>query len=224
MEQAVLRQRELIPIYVVPYEMIPPETWDKMPDNIYRDKNEERSYVCSKEKGKNYLSRKNYEDITFPTWELFFSTTPFGRPYPTDELITYMTLQIKKYEPMSDKHFIFVIYKYNKNTDPWTLMYHHMLLTRVLDKIELLEDYKTTFYINEKYRYDPIAKHDIIKDNNKNIWRVTNEVLTTDMLYIKDGNEYKPAKTLFGENYENLRLQWKKEYLRRTRFACKKKA
>ena len=208
MEQAVLRQRELIPIYVVPYEMIPPETWDKMPDNIYRDKNEERSYVCSKEKGKNYLSRKNYEDITFPTWELFFSTTPFGRPYPMDELITYMTLQIKKYEPMSDKHFIFVIYKYNKNTDTWNLIDNHMHVAPATFKgsyydpyyKELLEDYKTTFYINEKYRYDPIAKHDIIKDNNKNIWRVTNEVLTTDMLYIKDGNEYKPAKTLFGEN------------------------
>ena len=208
MEQAILRQRELIPIYVVPYEMIPPETWDKMPEHIYRDKNEEKSYVCSKEKGKNYLSRKNYEDITFPTWELFFSTTPFGRPYPMDELITYMTLQIKKYELMSDKHFIFVIYKYDKNTNTWNLIDNHMHVAPATFKgsyydpyyKELLEDYKTTFYINEKYRYDPITKHDIIKNNNKNIWRVTNEVLTTDMLYIKDGNEYKPAKTLFGEN------------------------
>ena len=43
--------------------MIPPETWDKMPEHIYRDKNEEKSYVCSKEKGKNYLSRKKCQII-----------------------------------------------------------------------------------------------------------------------------------------------------------------
>ena len=30
---------------------------------------------------------------------------------------------------------------------------------------ELLEDYKTTFYINDRYRYDPITQHDIINFN-----------------------------------------------------------
>lgn len=205
MEQAILRQRELIPVYVVPYEMITPEAWDKMPNDIYRNKTKMDGYVCSKEPGKNYLSRQNYEDITFPTWELFFSTTPFGKPYPIDELITYMTLQIKKYEHMTDKHFIFVIYKYDKNTNKWKLIDNHMNVAPTFRGSyydpyykELFEEYKTTFYINDKYRYEPIEKFDIIQHDKYKVWRIDNQtVLTNDILYVKQGKEYVLATDVF---------------------------
>lgn len=216
MEQAIVRQRELIPVYVVPYEMITPEAWRKMPEKAYRSKTDrsEAALACSKEtyydennnlQFKDYYSRKNYEDISFPTWELMFSTTPFGRPYPIDELITYLTLQTKNYEHMLDKHFIFAIYKYNRETNEWYLIDNYSDVSPGVFSgcyydpyyKELLKEYNTTFYINDRFRFDPVTQHDVIKKDGKNYWRVTNKPLLIKDLYIKDGKEYKKAIDVF---------------------------
>jgi hypothetical protein len=37
LEQAKVRQRELIPVYVVPYEMVTPEAWKKLPNFVGTD-------------------------------------------------------------------------------------------------------------------------------------------------------------------------------------------
>jgi hypothetical protein len=37
LEQAKVRQRELIPVYVVPYEMVTPEAWKKLPHFVGTD-------------------------------------------------------------------------------------------------------------------------------------------------------------------------------------------
>jgi hypothetical protein len=51
MEQAIVRQRELIPVYVVPYEMVTPEAWRKMPEKAYRSKTDRSNaaLACTKE-------------------------------------------------------------------------------------------------------------------------------------------------------------------------------
>ena len=74
---------------------------------------------------------------------------------------------------------------------------------------ELLENYKTTFYINDRYRYDPIVQHDVIKKNGKNYWRVTDEPLVNTNLYIKDGNTYKKATDVF--KYDDIFTLWASE-------------
>lgn len=225
MEQAILRQRELIPVYVVPYEMVTPEAWRKMPEKVYRSKTDrsDAALSCVKEhyydgnnnlQYKDYYSKANYEKIDFPTWELMFSTTPFGQPYPIDELITYLTLQIQNYEPMIDKHFVYIIYKYNRKEDKWYPIDNYsdvapgVFSGSYYDpyRKELMTKYETTFYINDRYRYDPIAQHDIIKQNGKNIWRVTDEPLINTNLYIKDGKEYKLATKVF--TYPDIFTFW----------------
>jgi hypothetical protein len=38
-----------------------------------------------------------------------------------------------------------------------------------------MQEYETTFYINETFRYEPLHKNDIIKYNNKyNLWKADN--------------------------------------------------
>lgn len=213
MEQATIRQRPLIPVYVVPYEMVTPEAWRKMPNEIWPERNSQLGQsIFQKQKNpdgsfKEYYSREDYEKNHFPTWNLLFSTTPFGQPYPIDELITYLTLQIHEYEPMIDNHFIYVIYKYNKDKNTWELIPNKSTWSSGFSGCyydpyhkELLEEYKTTFYINDKYRYDPIGKEDVIRMLDS----VTGEVkyklradgvtiLTRDILYIKENGEYIPA-------------------------------
>lgn len=225
MEQAKIRQRELIPVYVVPYEMITPEAWRKVPNIIYRSKNGSSAnsdIICEKEtyididgsvKYKDYLSRENYERNDFPTWNLLFSTTPFGRPYPIDELITNLTLQTKKYEPMIDKHFVYVIYKYNANTGEWRLIENANYIEPVFYgsyydpyQKELLTSYDTTFYINERYRYDPITIKDIETRSGFNFLKANGMFLTNTNLYIKEGNEYFLAKDKI--DYPNKYAFW----------------
>ena len=228
MEKAVLRQRELIPVYVVPYEMVTPEAWRKMPDKAYRSKTDHSAAAlsCTKEsyydsdnnlQYKDYYSKSNYEKQDFPTWELMFSTTPFGRPYPIDELITYLTLQTQKYEHMLDKHFIYIIYKYNRDEDKWYPIQNYFYCSPGVFsgsyydpyRKELLQNYNTTFYINDRYRYDPIVQHDVIKKDGKNYWRVTDEPLVNTSLYIKDGNTYKKAIDVF--KYDDIFTLWANE-------------
>ena len=72
--------------------MVTPEAWRKMPEEVYRSKTDRSDAARSCRKEYYYDSKANYEKIDFPTWELMFSTTPFGQPYPIDELITYLTL------------------------------------------------------------------------------------------------------------------------------------
>lgn len=197
MEQAKLRQRELIPVYAVPYEMITPVAWDKIPNNI-RGK--------QKVEGTNYYSREDYENNEFPTTSLLYSTTPFGKPYPIDELITYLTLQVQTHEPMIDKYFIYDLYEYDRELGVWKKMDnassnvppfsgsyydpHHK---------QLLETYDTTFYINDKYRYEPITKQDIKRYQNK--YNVLNSdgqtILTNNQLYIKEEGKYILASSKF---------------------------
>jgi hypothetical protein len=106
---------------------------------------------------------------------------------------------------MIDKHFVYIIYKYNREEDKWYPInnYSHVapgvFSGSYYDpyRKELMTKYETTFYINDRYRYDPIAQHDIIKQNGKNIWRVTNEPLVNTNLYIKIGKEYKLATEVF---------------------------
>lgn len=210
MEQATVRQRELIPVYVVPYEMVTVEAWKKMPDKIWPEKDSQLGqHLFQKQMNtdgsfKDYYSREDYEANHFPTWNLLFSTTPFGQPYPIDELITYLTLQIQQYEPMIDTHFIYEIYKYNREKNIWELIPNRSTWSSGFSgsyydpyRKELLDKYQTTFYINDKYRYDPISKDDVIKLKDS----ITGEIkfklkadgitiLTRDMLFIKDKDNY----------------------------------
>ena len=113
---------------------------------------------------------------------------------------------------MVDKHFIYIIYKYNRDEDKWYPIDNYSDVSPGVFsgsyydpyKKELLENYKTTFYINDRYRYDPIVQHDVIKKNGKNYWRVTDEPLVNTNLYIKDGNTYKKATDVFKYKYPEL--------------------
>ena len=206
MESAKLRQRELVPIYVVPYEMITPEAWKKIPDNV-SGKN--------KVKGEDYYTREDYEDESFLTTNLLFSTTPFGKPYPIDDLITYLTLQVNNYEPAIDKYCIFQIYKYNYIKQEWEPIKNKSHVVPIFSGCyydahhkELLQNYETSFYINDIFRYEPLHKADIIKYNNKyNVWKADGQtIITNNILYIKENGTYIPAKDKF--NYQDQYSFW----------------
>ena len=205
MEQAKLRQREIVPVYVVPYEMITPEAWDKMPNEVSGK---------SKVAGTNYFTKEDYEWDQFLTTKLLFSTTPFGKPYPIDELITYLTLQVNNYEPMIDKYYIYIIYKYNREKAEWELINNKSDVAPVFSghyydphHKQLLQSYETTFYINDKYRFDPINKHDIVKQDIYNVLKADNQtILTNDMIYIKEDGKYILATEKF--NYPSRYDLW----------------
>lgn len=206
MEQAKLRQRELIPIYVVPYEMITPEAWKKIPDGVRG---------MNKVAGKDYYTRQLYEAERFLTTELLFSTTPFGKPYPIDELITYLTLQVHNYEPAIDKYYIYEIYKYNYDKGIWETIKNKSDIAPTFSGCyydpyhkELMDNYETTFYINEILRYEPLHKNDIIRYNNKyNLWKADNQtIITNHMLYIKEDGKYIPAIEKF--KYQDVYSFW----------------
>jgi hypothetical protein len=63
--------------------MVPPEAWDLIPNKV-RD--------FEKDPVTKSFSREDYENYQFLTTNLLFSTTPFGKPYPIDELVTILTL------------------------------------------------------------------------------------------------------------------------------------
>ena len=71
------------------------------------------------------------------------------------------------------KHFIYIIYKYNTETREWEIIQNSSNVLHFSGSYydpyrkELIEEYKTTFYINEKYRYDPITKEDVTRMDKK---------------------------------------------------------
>lgn len=208
LEQAKVRQRELIPVYVVPYEMVTPEAWKKLPNFVGTDALGFTKQIWKEIEGVKYyhdhFSREDYEDPQFPTDKLLFSTTPFGRPYPIDELITYLTLQVQRYENMLDKHFIYIIYKYNTETREWEIIQNSSNVLHFSGSYydpyrkELIEEYKTTFYINEKYRYDPITKEDVTRMDKKYFFSLASGLLLKNTeLYVKEGSEYILASEKF---------------------------
>lgn len=203
MEQATVRQRELIPVYVVPYRMIGPDGWLKMDDEARQFK---------KQPG-GYYTKEDYEHIAFPTEKLLFSTTPFGRPYPIDDLVTYLTLLNPKYEKLIDNHFVYAIYKYNEDEDKWYLINNHDDVAPAFSgsyydsyRKRLLQTYDTTYYINERYRYDPITKEDVIKQGNYYLRKGDKSCITNDAIYIKKGNEYVLASDEF--NFRDRYTFW----------------
>lgn len=203
MEQATVRQRELIPVYVVPYRMIGPDGWLKMDDEARQFK---------KQPG-GYYTKEDYEHIAFPTEKLLFSTTPFGRPYPIDDLVTYLTLLNPKYEKLIDNHFVYAIYKYNEDEDEWYLINNHDDVAPAFSgsyydsyRKRLLQTYDTTYYINERYRYDPITKEDVIKQGSYYLRKGDKSCITNDAIYIKKGNEYVLASDEF--NFRDRYTFW----------------
>lgn len=215
LEQARVRQRELIPVYVVPYEMVTPEAWKKLPSSVGKDSLYLSKPVWQVIDGVTYYhdhyTREDYENPQFPTDKLLFSTTPFGRPYPIDELITYLTLQVQTYEQMIDKHFIYIIYKYNTETREWEVIKNKSDVLHFSGSYydpyrkELIEDYKTTFYINDKYRYDPITKEDVSRLDKRFFFSLASgKLLKNNEVYVKEDQGYILAseKFTYSDEYE----------------------
>jgi hypothetical protein len=66
---------------------------------------------------------------------------------------------------MLDKHFVFAIYKYNRETNEWYLIDNYSDVSPGVFSgcyydpyyKELLKEYNTTFYINDRFRFDPVT-------------------------------------------------------------------
>ena len=107
LERLKLRVREFILIYAVPYDYINRTGWSKLPDSVtYWLSNGISTGACSKQLDGSY-SRYDYEH-RFPSQNLLYSVTPFGEPFPIDEL----TPIVQKYFNINDEFCVFHLYEY----------------------------------------------------------------------------------------------------------------
>lgn len=157
LEQLKIKTRELIPIYAVPYDLISDEGWARMPDKVQISNSDDKNNSVLKDVNGRY-PREVYERSSFPAQSLLYSVTPFGEPYPIDELSPL----IREYYDVNDEFCVFHMMEYNTKFNTWmpterknfigvrTAQYYDCYWNEALD------EYDTTYYVDEKYRYDKL--------------------------------------------------------------------
>lgn len=175
LEQLHIKVRELIPIYAVPYEYVTPEGWAKItaanPSGVpWAISDGKATHVCLPQADGSY-SKYDYEE-NFGSQYLLYSVSPFGQPYPIDEL----TPKVREYFNVNDEFCVFQMYEYFPQFDSWmptqrtnifgvkTGQYYDCYWKSVID------DFDTSFYINEKYRYEKL--HDIQYDEELGLYYI----------------------------------------------------
>lgn len=205
LEQLKIKVRELIPIYAVPYEQVTLEGWNKLtkkyPDGIpWAVTN---GLVTNKvlPLSDGTYAKKDYDEVIGSQY-LLYSVTPFGTPYPIDEL----TPQVQHYYDINDEFCIFQMYEYFPKFQAWmptqrtnifgvkTGQYYDCYWDSVID------EYDTSFYIDDKYRYEKIS--DFKQDETNNFFYVIingeKKYLDNNLnIYVKKDNTYLPIDKVF---------------------------
>ena len=205
LEQLHIKVRELIPIYAVPYEYVTPEGWAKItaanPSGVpWAISDGKATHVCLPQADGSY-SKYDYEE-NFGSQYLLYSVSPFGQPYPIDEL----TPKVREYFNVNDEFCVFQMYEYFPQFDSWmptqrtnifgvkTGQYYDCYWKSVID------DFDTSFYINEKYRYEKL--HDIQYDEELGLYYILIKNKKTYLndeleLYVQKDGKYKLVKDVY---------------------------
>lgn len=203
LEQLHLKTRELIPIYAVPYDYVTQEGWDKLPEtvNYYTGGS---TYVNGAHKQPDgTFTREDYEEH-FPSQNLLYSVTPFGAPYPIDRL----TPVVHDYFNINDEFCVFQMFEWEPDLNSWLptkrTNYFGIETDQYYDCYwnTVLSDYDTSYYIDEKYRYDKIDFDEMRLQEDEQGYYITigvNKAYFNDdlPLYIAIGNEYMKAQEAF---------------------------
>lgn len=201
LERLKLRVRELIPIYAVPYDYINRTGWSKLPDSVtYWLSNGISTGACSKQLDGSY-SRYDYEH-RFPSQNLLYSVTPFGEPFPIDEL----TPIVQKYFDINDEFCVFHLYEYFPQYDTWMPTQRKNIFGVKTGEYydcywsSIINDYDTSYYIDDKYRYEKIDE--ILRDEETGEYYtlVQNQkkVFSDDLdLFVKFNGEYVSANSIY---------------------------
>lgn len=161
-EQVKLQVRELIPIYIVPYEKI--------------DSKVKPTGINSTKYGQNILSN------------LIFSTIPYGTEYEFNRKkfiqfpYSYLASYQKVYEQyhMNSKYIIFQFYKWNESAEKWepalvqtdpNAKEGYYQKGHYFDPYyqEIISSYQPYYYINEKFLYKDYKEIPYHFDKDKNI-------------------------------------------------------
>ena len=190
LEQAHFRLRDLIPIYKVPYEYLSQEN---------------QEYV--QKHGGNPRPQTNIDNYDAPGGGLlfdafFWSVTPFGQPYPIDE----MTKIIRGDAMMNDPFCIFELFEYQNGewvhfSNVWAIypqgykgyyydaFYGEQMKAGTRGRA-LTDTYDPTFFIEDRMNYVPIDDN-INEENNLSLNGTINILLNHPSLYIKNSeNSY----------------------------------
>ncbi len=158
LEQLKIRTRELIPIYAVPYSYVTQEGWNRLPDKIvWGMSNGAPTTAAIKENGR--YSEEDYNH-NFPGQSLLYSITPFGEPYPIDEL----TPLVKNYFDINDEFCVFQMFEYSKEYQTWMPTCRNNVFNVATGQYydcywqSVLKEYDTSYYIGDKYRYEQMIE------------------------------------------------------------------
>ncbi len=203
LEQLHLKTRELIPIYAVPYDYVTQEGWDKLPEtvNYYTGGS---TYVNGAHKQPDGTFTREDYDEHFPSQNLLYSVTPFGTPYPIDRL----TPVVHDYFNINDEFCVFQMFEWEPDLNSWLptkrTNYFGIETDQYYDCYwnTVLSDYDTSYYIDEKYRYDKIDFDEMGLREDEQGYYITigvNKAYFNDdlPLYIAIGNEYVKAQEAF---------------------------
>ena len=201
LEQLKIRVRELIPIYAVPYDYITQEGWDKLPDSVVYWNSNGMTTSCYKDKKEKRFSRSDYENL-FPSQNLLYSVTPFGKPYPIDAL----TPLVKDYFDINDEFCVFQMFEYSKEYQTWMPTCRNNVFNIATGQYydcywqSVLKEYDTSYYIGEKYRYEQIVDIQQDKETQRYYIIIQNKkyYLSDEFnLYVEINGEYKLLKEVY---------------------------
>lgn len=201
LEQLKIRTRELIPIYAVPYDYINRSGWNKLPNSVtYWVSNGVITGECKKQLDGSY-SRNDYENW-FPSQNLLYSVTPFGEPFPIDEL----TPIVQKYFDINDEFCVFHLYEYFPEYDIWMPTQRKNIFGVKTGEYydcywsSIINDYDTSYYIDDKYRYEKI--NEILYDEETGEYYTLvqgqKKVFSDNLdLFVKFNGEYVAANNIY---------------------------
>lgn len=200
LEQLKIRTRELIPIYAVPYNYITQEGWDRLPNEIiWGISNGAPTSVAIKKDGR--YTEEEYNN-KFPGQSLLYSVTPFGEPYPIDEL----TPLVKNYFDINDEFCVFQMFEYSKEYQTWMPTCRNNVFNVATGQYydcywqSVLKEYDTSYYIGDKYRYEQIIEIQQDKEIQRYYVIIQNKkyYLSDEFdLYTEINGEYKLLKDVY---------------------------
>lgn len=201
LEQLNIKVRELIPVYAVPYDYISAEGWAKLPNSVtYWISNGQSTGSCEKRLDGTF-TRQDYE-TRFPSQNLLYSVTPFGQPYPIDELMPIL----KEYFDINDEFCVFHLYEFFPKFNTWMPTQRKNIFGVKTGEYydcywqSVVSSYDTSYYIDDKYRYEKIDEIFYDEENSQYYTVVQNQkkIFSDNLdLFVKYNGKYVAANSIY---------------------------